>query len=80
MFPIIDNINKENISHYSNEDIFFSPIIIKKKGSEINDEVDNEISTTSKLRINNYNKRKIILFSDEEKSDVKKSNIIMNNN
>ena len=72
VIPIIDNINKENISHYSNEDIFFSPIIIKKKGNEINDEVDNEISTSSKLRINNYNKRKIILFSDEEKSDEKK--------
>ena len=77
MFPIIDNINKENISHYSNEDIFFSPIIIKKKGNEINDEVDNEISTTSKLRIHNYNKRTIIFFSDEEKSDEKKINIII---
>ena len=75
VIPINDNNNKENNSNYSNEDIFFSPIIIKKKGIEINDEGDNEISTTSKLRINNYNKRKIILFSDEEKSDEKKSNI-----
>ena len=79
VIPINDNINKENISNYSNEDIFFSPIIIKKKGSEINDEDDNEISTTPKLRIHNYNKRKIILFSDEEKSEEKKSNIIINN-
>ena len=52
--------------------IFFLVVLFLKKRSEINDEVDNEISTTSKLRIHYYNKRTIIFFSDEEKSDEKK--------
>jgi hypothetical protein len=56
---------------------FLVLLLLKKKGIEINDECDNEISTTSKLRIHNYNKRTIIFFSDEEKSDEKKINIII---
>ena len=66
VIPIIDNINKENFLFIKMKIFFLVILLLKRKEGKLMMKLIMK-SNIWKLIIHNYNKRKIILFSDEEK-------------
>ncbi len=66
VIPIIDNINKENFLFIKMKIFFLVILLLKRKEGKLMMKLIMK-SNIWKLIIHNCNKRKIILFSDEEK-------------